>query len=106
MSTVSPANASSPHSPPVGKDLLAKLRETIYHDHPVTSESLAENFQKLFKEVIKPQTFGCQSLDMFFYKIELEHGIWKTKFKNRHLIIKPSKVSFFSLSNQAPRGHI
>ena len=93
MSAVS--TASSPLSSPVGEDLLAKLRETIFHDHPVTSESLAENFQKLFKEVLKPQTFGCQSLDMLFYKIELEHGIWQTKFKNRRLIINPSKVSLF-----------
>ena len=78
---------------PVGDELLAKLRKTIIHEFPVTSESLAENYQKLFEEIINPQEFDCQSLDLFVYRVELEHGIWKTKFRDRHLIINPTKVS-------------
>ena len=81
-------------SPPVGEDLLSKLRKTILYEYPVTSKSLAENFRKLFHEVIKPQKFGCQSLDLFVYKVQLEHKIWETHFKNFHLVIKPSKVNF------------
>ena len=83
---------------PIGEELLVKLRETILHQFPVNSESLAVNYEKLHQDVLKPQQFGCQTLDLFVYRVQLEHGIWETKFRNRQLIIKPSKVSLFVVS--------
>ena len=84
---------------PVGEELLAKLRKTIIHEFPVNSESLADNYQKLFEEIINPQEFDCQSLDLFVYRVELEHGIWKTKFRDRQLIINPTKATILKMTN-------
>ena len=87
MSMVSTASA------PIGEDMLSRLRKTIMHKFPVTTEDFHTNYQTLFQDIIKPEEFGCQDMGLFVYKIELDHGIWQTKFKNDQLVIKPTRVS-------------
>ena len=82
-------------SVPIGEEMLSKLRKTILHKYPVTAEEFGANYQNLFKEIIKPQEFSCQDMGLFAYKIQLEHGILETSFKDGvGVIIKPSKVSY------------
>ena len=78
----------------IGEEMLTRLREAIIHQYPVNTETLATNYQKLFREIINPQEFGCQNFLLFVYKIQLEHGIWETNKTNNQTLVKPSKVVY------------
>ena len=78
---------------------LIKLRKAIMEEYPVTISKFLNNYVNMFQDTIKPEEFGCSTMDSFITKISIEKNIWKTSYiyteNENKLVIKPTRVSVY-----------
>ena len=71
-----------------------KLRKVLLLQYPVSGEDLTRNYEKMFKESLKPEDHGCTSLESFLQKVQAEYKIWYISSVNRKLMLQPTRVRY------------
>ena len=83
---------------------LIRLSKAIMKEYPVTISEFLNNYNNMFQDTVKPEEFGCSTMDSFIAKVSIENNIWKTSFNENKLLIQPSRVSFdFLISSQGTK---
>ena len=80
-------------SEPLGDVMVARLREAIMKEYPVSVTGLLNNYNLLFHENIKPEEYDCSDMYNFITHVSSKYNIWKVLLEDNQLRIKPSRVS-------------
>ena len=73
--------------------MVARLREAIMKEYPVSVTGLLQNYNLLFHEKIKPEEYDYTDMNNFITQVSTEYNIWKVLHEDNQLKIKPSRVS-------------
>ena len=73
--------------------MVARLREAIMKEYPVSVTGLLNNYNLLFHENIKPEEYDCSDMYNFITHVSSKYNIWKVLHEDNQLRIKPSRVS-------------
>jgi len=87
-------------SKPVEKLMLLRLRQAIMKQYPVNISDFLNNYVNMFQETIKPEEFGCPSMDRFINKMSVDYKIWSTFYKENQILIKPTRDTVVQMTDQ------